>query len=354
MTRKPGPVLFEIDGEAPSPADAPQVPDLGPELGSHSAHQPGGAGRAMQCVVALAGTRPSRLLRWAWRLTLTLMTVALALWSYDFTAALIARNALLGYGVLGLTVALAFVLLSIAFREWLAFVRLGKLDSIRTRASGALADEDLAAARAVLADLDRLYAGRVSLTWGRQRLADRRDDLFDADQALALAEIELLAPLDAAARREVEAAARQVALITALVPMPLVDVISALSANLRMIRRIAELYGGRSGTLGSWRLTRAVLTHLVATGMVAVGDDMIGSFAGGTLVGKLSRRFGEGVLNGALTARVGVAAIELCRPLPFTATKAPRVSAIVSTALAGLFGSAKSQPGPAGKESAGQ
>jgi putative membrane protein len=344
MTRKPGPVLIEIDGEAPSPADAPQVPDLGPD----PAHEAGGTGRAMQGVAALARARPSRLLRWAGRLTLTLMTLALALWSYDFTAALIARNALLGYGVLALTLALAFVLLSIALREWLAFVRLGKLDSIRARAGSALADEDLTTARAVLADLDRLYAGRASLSWGRQRLADRRDDLFDADQALALAETELLLPLDAAARREVEAAARQVALITALVPMPLVDVISALSANLSMIRRISELYGGRSGTLGSWRLTRAVLTHLVATGMVAVGDDLMGSFAGGTLVGKLSRRFGEGVLNGALTARVGVAAMELCRPLPFNAAKAPRVSAILSTALAGLFGGAKSQSGSAG------
>ena len=72
------------------------------------------------------------------------------------------------------------------------------------------------------------------------------------------------------------------------------------------IRRIAEIYGGRSGTLGSWRLVRAVMTHLVATGAVAVGDDLIGSIGGGHLLSKLSRRFGEGLVNGALTARVGV------------------------------------------------
>ena len=40
----------------------------------------------------------------------------------------------------------------------------------------------------------------------------------------------------------------------------------------RLLPAVAEIYGGRSGTLGSWRLTRAVLTHLVATGAVAVGD----------------------------------------------------------------------------------
>src|SRR5690606_39936966 len=109
------------------------------------------------------------------------------------------------------------------------------------------------------------------------------------------------------------------------------------TSNLRMIRRIAEIYGGRGGTLGSWRLTRTVLTHLVATGAVAVGDDLIGSVAGGGLLSKVSRRFGEGVVNGALTARVGVAAIEVCRPMPFAALPRPKVTNLISRALAGVF-----------------
>jgi len=142
----------------------------------------------------------------------------------------------------------------------------------------------------------------------------------------------------------VESAARQVATVTALVPLALADVAAAFAANLRMIRRIAEIYGGRSGTIGAWRLTRAVLTHLVATGAVAVGDDMIHSIAGGGLVGRLSRRFGEGVVNGALTARVGVAALEVCRPLPFVRTERPSVSALVRRALSGLFASAGAAP----------
>ena len=117
----------------------------------------------------------------------------------------------------------------------------------------------------------------------------------------------------------------------------LADVIAALTANLRMIRQIAHIYGGRSGTLGSWRLTRAVMAHLVATGAVAVGDDLLGSVGGGHILGKISRRFGEGLVNGALTARVGVAAMEVCRPVPFSEGKRPRVSALIGRALTGLF-----------------
>jgi putative membrane protein len=146
-----------------------------------------------------------------------------------------------------------------------------------------------------------------------------------------------MAPLDAAARAEVEAAARQVATVTALVPLALADVAAALFANLRMIRRIAEIYGGRSGTLGSLRLLRRVFGHLVATGAVALTDDLISSVAGGGVLSKLSRRFGEGMVNGALTARVGIAAMEVCRPLPFDALPRPGVTETVTRALAGFF-----------------
>ena len=182
-----------------------------------------------------------------------------------------------------------------------------------------------------------LYRNRPELRLGREALTARRGDVFDADTALHMAEDHLLAPLDAAARAEVEAATRQVATVTALVPLALADVVAALTANMRMIRRIAEIYGGRAGTLGAWRLTRTVITHLVATGMVAVGDDMLEPIIGSGLVGKISRRFGEGVVNGALTARVGVAAMEVCRPLPFRKSTRPSVTGMVRRALSGLF-----------------
>ena len=55
----------------------------------------------------------------------------------------------------------------------------------------------------------------------------------------------------------------------------LADVVTALFANVRMIRRLAEVYGGRAGALGSWRLTRAVMTHLIATGAVAVRNNFV-------------------------------------------------------------------------------
>jgi putative membrane protein len=329
MSDKKGPVLIELDDSPQAtPSTAPPVPDL--------TERP--TGQAMQTVASFAARRPSRLGRWFWSLLLAILSFGLSLWAWDFVTGLITRNTYLGYGALGLLGAFLLVCLAIILREWAAFARLKRLDKVHAEAAVAIASGDLASARRVSDHIAGLYHGRDEMKWPLQRLAERRDEILDADGLLALTETELLGPLDAAARREIEAAARQVATVTAIVPLALADVATALTANIRMIRRIAEIYGGRSGALGGWRLTRSVMTHLVATGAVAVGDDLVGSVAGGGLLSKVSRRFGEGVVNGALTARVGIAAVEVCRPLPFNRLKRPSVTGLVQRALTGLFG----------------
>lgn len=325
-----GPVLFELDESTPvaTPASAPPVPDL---------DLPQPTGQAMQNLAVLASRRPSRLLRLFWSSLLALVGFLVSVAAWEFVTGLLARNPLLGFVAMGLLGLFVMALLLVAGREWLALGRIKRIDGLRLQAEAALSNTDLGAAKAVSSRLLGLYANRAELAEGRQKVKAQLGDVFDADTSLALIEDHLLAPLDEAARREVETAARQVATVTAIVPLALADLAAALTANLRMIRRIAEIYGGRSGAVGSWRLTRAVIGHLVATGAVAIGDDLISSIAGGGVMSKLSRRFGEGVINGALTARVGVAAIELCRPLPFVARKRPSVAGLVKRALTGLF-----------------
>ncbi|WP_375281201.1 YcjF family protein [Pseudooctadecabacter sp.] len=333
MTDAPkGPVMFDLDDtDAQSPSTAPPVPDL----------ETPAAPAAMQQAAAMAAGRPNRLARWFWGLLTSIIVFFAGIAAWDFVTGLIARAPVLGWIATGLVALFCLVLLLITVRELAAFGRLRRVDRIQSGAAEALADGSLAAARITAAQIDALYRSRDDTRWGREAFAERQTDIFDADGLLGLAETTILAPLDARARAEVEAATRQVATVTAIVPLALADVITALTANMRMIRRVAEIYGGRSGTLGSWRLTRQVLSHLVATGAVAVGDDLISSVAGGGVLSKVSRRFGEGIINGALTARVGVAAMEVCRPLPFVAERKPRITSLVQRSLTGLFSATK-------------
>ena len=322
------PFLLEIDGaEEADPSQLPQMLD-----------QP--QGQAMRGVMHLATRRGSAFGRFAAWVFGALFSFVLSVSAWTFVTGLMAQNSWLGGVALALTGLAAVVVLVLAGQEVLAFSRQGRLDHLRRAA--ALAG-DLAAARGVVDGVVQLYHGRADAAWGLSRLAERRVEVLDGDALLDLAEVEVLAPLDRAALAEVEAAARQVAMVTALVPVALADLAVVLYANLRMIRRLSEIYGGRSGRLGSLRLLRRVAVALMGAGAVALADDMVGSFASGGVLAKLSRRFGEGVVNGALTTRLGLAAMEELRPMPFRALERPGVSATVSRAMAGLFGRGKDE-----------
>ncbi|WP_371154929.1 YcjF family protein [Jannaschia sp. 2305UL9-9] len=344
--RRRGAVLFDVEADVPKPraadraADAttppqgPVTPATAPPVPEAEVVPPP-SGRAMQTVALLAGRRDRSLAGWFWGTLGAVLTFVISVAAWTFVTDLLAANPVLGLMASALVGAFLLVCGVVILREVSALSRLGRIDELRQQAAAAT---DLEDSRKLADRMVAFYAGRPDTRWGREELAARRGDIFDAPAMVAAIERDLLAPLDTAAAREVEAAARQVALVTAVVPLAFADVIAALTSNLRMIRRIALIYGGRAGTLGSWRLARTVLTHLAATGAVAVGDDLIHSVAGGGVLAKLSRRFGEGLVNGALTARVGLAAMEVCRPLPFTHQKPPRITTLVQRSLTGLFG----------------
>ena len=60
---------------------------------------------------------------------------------------------------------------------------------------------------------------------------------------------------------------------------------------------------------------------------------MIQQMLGHGIAEKLSQKLGEGILNGLLTARLGLAAIDVTRPLPFTALPRPVLSDLAKDLL---------------------
>lgn len=324
------PLVVEVAGEAADPAGQPPVPEPA-------------AGQAMQRVARLTTLRRSAFQRFALAVFSSLFALVLSVAAWNFVAGLFAANGILGWLAFGLMVLALVVVLVLVVKELASLSRMARLDRLRAEAGLAAAAGDMAAARRVTGKLLALYHGRADLAWAAARLDERRAEVLDADALLALAETELMAPLDRAALAEIEAAARQVATVTAFVPLALADVVTALYANLRLIRRLSQIYGGRAGTFGSLRLLRRVFQALLGAGALALADDLIGSVASGGLLAKLSRRFGEGFVNGALTVRVGLAAMEVSRPLPFAALPRPATTATTTRALAGFFTRAEAE-----------
>lgn len=234
-----------------------------------------------------------------------------------FVSQAMSRNDWVGWLATALAAIATVSLAAIILREIVGLFRLARLSGLRRTIATVLRDRDAAAERGAVRDLKALYSGRPTHKWGLARLSEHERDVRDPGDLLALAERELIVPLDNEARRAVLRAAKRVSIVTAMSPMVWIAMIYVLVENLRLLRGLAGLYGGRPGIVGGLRIARMVMTHIIATGGLALTDDLAGQFLGQDLLRRLSRRLGEGVFNGALTARIGVAAIEVTRPLPF-------------------------------------
>jgi putative membrane protein len=253
-----------------------------------------------------------------------------SLWLYDWVLQLLARDDWIGWAAVGLLGLVILALVMIILREAGGLLRLGRLGKIRHEADSAARQNDKALAVDVTRRLKRFYAGREDLAWGLQRLAEHEHDIMNAEELLRLDERTLIAQLDPVARGIVAASAKRVSVVTAVSPNAVIDMLFVGAQNLRMLRKLATLYGARPGTLSLLKLARMVVTHIVLTGGIALGDDVLQQVIGHGLTARLSARLGEGVFNGALTTRIGIAAIDVCRPLPYIEQQRPRFRELVA------------------------
>ncbi len=246
---------------------------------------------------------------------------------------LFARSETLGYVGVALTAATALALVVMTAREALALARLATIEKLHARATDVLISDDRAESRAILHELIGIAHQNPQLARARTALTGHADDIIDGADMIKLAERELMSPLDQEARRLVSSAAQRVSIVTAVSPRAMIDVLFVFVASLRLVRQLARLYGGRPGTLGMIRLIRHVIAHLAITGGMAASDSLVQQMLGHGVAAKLSQRLGEGVLNGLLTARLGLAAIEVTRPLPFTALPRPALADLAKDLL---------------------
>jgi putative membrane protein len=254
-----------------------------------------------------------------------IISVAFALWLDGLIRSLFSRNDWLGYAAIGVTAIGALALLGIVAREWLGMRRLAAVQALRDEAVKAALEPKPAKARAVLDKLVKLSESIPETAAGRAALARTAGEIIDAGGLLGLAEIELLGPTDRKVRQLILNASKRVSIVTAVSPRALVDLGYVLFESTRLVRSIAEAYGTKPGRLGMFRLFRDVIAHLAVTGSIAAGDSLVQQILGHGIASKLSARLGEGVVNGLMTARIGIAAMDLLRPLPFKALRRPGI-----------------------------
>ncbi|MTH46364.1 TIGR01620 family protein [Intestinirhabdus alba] len=131
--------------------------------------------------------------------------------------------------------------------------------------------------------------------------------------------------LDVRARREIGRSAAEATLTIAISPLALVDMAFIAWRNLRLINRIAALYGIELGYYSRLRLFRLVLLNMAFAGASELVREVGMDWMSQDLAARLSARAAQGIGAGLLTARLGIKAMELCRPLPWIEDDKPRL-----------------------------
>jgi putative membrane protein len=263
--------------------------------------------------------RTSKGFRWGFVLVSALASL-LSLWAGLTITTLIedffTRSAPLGWLALGVAGLAGLAALAIIFREIWGLARLRRIEQIQEISARAINLDETAAAAETISAIESIYGNRSDTAWGMKSFRDHNNDIMDPRDRIKLLDRLVIRPLDEESHRIIARRARRVTLLTTVTPAAALDIVFVAAQNLRMLRELAELYGGRPSTLSTLKLARMVVAHLAVTGGLALSDNFIQHLVGKGLLGRLSARFGEGAVNGILTSRIGLAARDVCRPVP--------------------------------------
>ncbi|HHF4246839.1 TPA: TIGR01620 family protein [Haemophilus influenzae] len=162
------------------------------------------------------------------------------------------------------------------------------------------------------------------------------NEAYSAQEITYLFSRNILSSFDAQAKKLISKMAAESAVIVAISPLVVVDMFFIAWRNLRLMNKIAEIYGIELGYFSRIRLLRMVLVNIAFAGATEVAQDIGMEWLSQDVTAKLSARIAQGIGVGLLTARLGVKAMELCRPLAFQLNEKPKLSHIQQELLSSV------------------
>ncbi|MEG9545656.1 TIGR01620 family protein [Mannheimia sp. HC-2023] len=167
-----------------------------------------------------------------------------------------------------------------------------------------------------------------TIAQAEQRWKSQLNEAYNAKEMLYLFSENVLKPIDKQVKQMISRNAAENAVIVAVSPLAVVDVLLMAARNIALVNKITKAYGMELGYISRLKLFKMVLKNMVFAGATEIATDVGMDFFSQNLTAKLSLRAAQGIGVGLLTARLGIKAMEFCRPVAFQANERPRISAI--------------------------
>jgi putative membrane protein len=173
-----------------------------------------------------------------------------------------------------------------------------------------------------LATLQALYKGKpqeIMLNQALETLPDYSDDT----ETVQHINHHFLSRLDQQALSRISTHSQQAALMVALSPVAIIDMLLACWRAMRMIDEICQIYGLRPSLPVRGQLLKMVMEQVAMAGATELMTGQLADFASNKLVGMVSSQAASGLGVGLYSARVGIHAMALVRPVPFPSDEKP-------------------------------
>jgi putative membrane protein len=254
--------------------------------------------------------------RWLWRVILSLFGVLIIFETVEFFISGFSQSPFIAsiYGIILFCLTLVFGAKLV--REFSALRQFKKQQYLRSKVSDVLSHGLNCNAKQLCQKITEQLPSDLNVENEKQWQQVDQSDYSDAE-LLQLYSRQVLSKVDEKALAEVAKFSTESVVLIALSPIAIIDMFLMFWRNLRMIDKIAGLYGLKLGYWSRIRLIKQVFINMAYAGASEVIADFGTDLIGADLLGKLSSRMAQGFGAGMLTARLGIKTIKLCRPIPF-------------------------------------
>ncbi len=130
----------------------------------------------------------------------------------------------------------------------------------------------------------------------------------------------------------------EAAILVAISPLAIADMLLIAWRNFRMIDQLSLIYGVELGYWSRIKLFKLVLVNMALAGASELAIETSADLLSLNVVEKLSARAGQGLGIGLLTARLGIRTLSLLRPIPFSKDDKPKLGSVRNAIVDSLKG----------------